>query len=63
MTPFPPGSRSLDADEEWHDLSRAYPHLRAFVYGTNRDALVYTYDGKTETLTVRMAIVEGTLVP
>lgn len=29
LTPFPPGSRALDADEEWHRIGPRFPDLRA----------------------------------
>lgn len=62
QTPFPPGSRALAADDEWHDLSDAFSDYRAFIYGTNDNALVYTYDGGTETLSVELAVVRGSVV-
>lgn len=61
--PFPPGSRSLDADADWHALAGKFPSRRAFIYGTRRRALVYTYDGATDTLKVELAIVDGVLRP
>lgn len=63
ITPFPPGSRSLQADAAWHPLANRFPNLQAFVYGTNHDALIYTYDPVSETATVRLAIVGGSVVP
>ena len=63
LTPFPPGSRALHADAEWHRIVPPFPGLRAYVYGTNRDALVYTYDGPTDVLVVQLAIVDGRVVP
>lgn len=63
LTPFPPGSRALEADEEWHRVRRRFPEVRAYLYGTNHDALVYTYDRSKERLVVQLAIVDGHLVP
>ena len=63
LTPFPPGSRALDADEEWHRIGTRFPDLRAYVYGTSHDALVYIYDRSRERLVVQLAIVDGQLVP
>ena len=63
LTPFPPGSRALDADAEWHRIGSRFPELRAYVYGTNHDALVYTYDRSTESLVVQLAIINGQVVP
>jgi hypothetical protein len=63
LTPFPPGSRSLDADAAWHPVASRFPGVQAFVYGTNHDALIYTYLPASETLTVRLAIVDGMIVP
>jgi hypothetical protein len=63
LTPFPPGSRSLHADAAWYLLARRFPNMQAFVYGTNRDAVVYTYEPATETLTVRLAIIDATVIP
>ncbi len=56
LTPFPPGSRSLHADAAWHSLADRFPNLQAFVYGTNHDAFVYTYDPTSEALMVELAI-------
>jgi hypothetical protein len=33
--------------------------VRAYLYGTNHDALVYTYDRSKERLVVQLAIVES----
>jgi hypothetical protein len=63
LTPFPPGSRALDADEEWHRIGRRSPDQRAYLYGTNHDALVYTYDRSSDSLVVQLAIINGQLVP
>jgi len=62
QTPFPPGSRALASDEEWHGLEESFATHRAFSYGTNHNALVYTYDGSTETLAIELAIIEGSAV-
>lgn len=62
-TPFPPGSRSLHADAAWYSLASRFPGLQAFAYGTNHDALIYTYEPASETLTVRLAIVERIALP
>jgi len=62
LTPFPPG-RALDADEEWHRIGPRFPDLRACVYGTNHDALVYTHDRSRESLGVQLAIINGQVVP
>jgi hypothetical protein len=63
LTPFPPGSRSLRSDAAWYSLTTRFPGLQAFIYGTNHDAVVYTYDATHEVLTVQLAIVDGTIVP
>lgn len=62
QTPFPPGSRALATDDEWHDLDESFSAHRAFIYGTNDNALVYTYDGNTETLSIELAVVDGSVV-
>lgn len=62
QTPFPPGSRAMATDDEWHDLGESFSDYRAFIYGTNDNALVYTYDGRTETLSIELAIVQGSVV-
>jgi hypothetical protein len=61
--PFPPGSRSLASDATWHSVTRRFPGLQAYVYGTSQDALVYTYDGGRQLLVVEFAILEGVLLP
>ena len=61
--PFPPGSRSLDPYAAWHALAAQYPDRRAFLYGTPRCALVYTYDVTTAILVVEAAIVDGVIRP
>jgi hypothetical protein len=63
LTPFPPGSRSLQAGDAWNTVAARFPSLQGFVYGTNHDALIYTYEPSTETPTVRLAIVDGWIVP
>jgi hypothetical protein len=63
LTPFPPGSRSLHADAAWYPIASRFPNLQGFVYGTNLNALIYTYDAASETATVRPAIVAGAIVP
>ena len=62
LTPFPPGSRSLAADPAWLPLSSQFPNLRAYVYGTNANALIYTYDSATESAVVELAVINGTIV-
>ena len=59
--PLPPGSRSLDADADWHALTARFPEHRAFLYGTPRRALVY--DSRTDVLVVELAVVDGQLQP
>ena len=59
--PFPPGSRALAADAEWHALGAAFPGRAAFVYGTAQRALLYTYRAATETLIIVRAVVDGVL--
>ena len=61
-TPFPLGSRALTTDDNWHDLGESFSDYRAFIYGTNDNALVYTYDDRTETLSIELAIVQGAVV-
>ena len=62
QTPFPPGSRALATDDEWHDLGDSFSDYRAFIYGTNDNALVYTYDSVTQTLSIELAVVGGSIV-
>lgn len=31
QTPFPPGSRALATDDEWHDLGESFSDIRAFI--------------------------------
>lgn len=62
QNPFPPGSRSLASDEEWHTIADELPALRGFIYGSNASALVYTYNGDTETLSIELAVVGGSVV-
>jgi len=60
--PFPPGSRSLAADEEMHDLAIEFPRRTPFVYGSTENALVYTYDSSEEVVRVEFAITDGRIV-
>lgn len=60
--PFPPGSRALATDDDWHELGDSFSDYRAFVYGTNENALVYTYDSVTQTLSIELAVVDGSIV-
>jgi hypothetical protein len=53
----------LHADEAWHEIAERFPGLTAYVYGTNDDALIYTYDTIRGVLNVELAIVSGHLVP
>lgn len=62
-TPYPPGSRSLRADLDWQSLSRRFPGVDAFIYGTSSDALVYTYDAGRQLVVLEFAIVNGEIVP
>jgi hypothetical protein len=61
--PFPPGSRALAADVDWQVLAAQVPGHRAYVYGSTRRGLVYTYAAATETLTIRRALVDGVVRP
>ena len=61
-SPFPPGSRSLNADDAWHALAESFPRVRAFIYGTNESAVVYTYDSTSEVLSIELAIRDGAIV-
>ena len=60
--PFPPGSRSLASDAEWHALAGEFAGLRAFVYGSLERAPVYTYDADSQTLGIEFAVVNGAIV-
>ena len=62
QNPFPPGSRSLTADDDWHILGEEFPTVRAFVYGSNDNAVVYTYDGREQVVSIEFAIVDGVIV-
>ena len=62
QNPFPPGSRSLATDEEWHTIADQFPTLRGFIYGSNTSALVYTYNGETQLLSIELAVVDGVMV-
>ena len=61
--PFPPGSRSIGADEEWNELSARFPNTRAYIYGTGGDGLVYMFDSDREVAMVELVIVDGIVVP
>lgn len=61
--PFPPGSRSLEADEDWVTLAPRFPGLRAFIYGTDHDAVIYTYDPAKHEIVVHLAVLDGAVVP
>jgi hypothetical protein len=62
-TAFPPGSRSVEAVRAaWRPLAASYFGC-AFIYGTGRRALVYTYEGATNRVVVEAAIVDGAVVP
>lgn len=63
QTPYPPGSRSIDADPEHFPLSEKFTDLRVFIYGTNQNAIIYTYDSADLTLTAELAVVDGRIVP
>ncbi|HEU5073592.1 MAG TPA: hypothetical protein VFU02_05455 [Polyangiaceae bacterium] len=39
-----------------------FSDYRAFIYGTNDNALVYTYDSVTQILSIEFAVVEGSIV-
>jgi hypothetical protein len=60
--PFPPGSRSLAADEDWQSWAAEFRGRRAFVYGSFDNAVVYTYDSSTETLLVEFGVTAGQVV-
>jgi hypothetical protein len=60
--PFPPGSRSMVADDDWHELATIFPGRRGFVYGSIESAIVYTYDASTEILQVEFGVSEGRIV-
>jgi len=60
--PFPPGSRSLNADGDWHELSESFPDLQGFIYGTNDSAVVYTYEASRELLSIELAIRHGVII-
>ena len=61
--PFPPGSYSLAASEEWEALRQVVPaEKQGFVYGTADNAIVYTYQASSNELSVELAIVQGELV-
>jgi hypothetical protein len=62
QTPFPPGSRSLNVDDEWHLLADAFPSLRGFIYGPDESAIVYVYDPDEQLLSIELAILEGRVV-
>jgi hypothetical protein len=60
--PFPPGSRSLGADEDWQDLAVEFSGKRAFVYGSLESALVCTYDSSKHVLLVEFGVTSGRVV-
>jgi hypothetical protein len=60
--PFPPGSRSLDADADWGEFAQAFPTKQGFVYGSRESAIVYTYEARTSTLLVEFAVRAGRVV-
>jgi hypothetical protein len=62
-TPFPPGSRSLHADAAWYPVADRFPSVQAYIYGTNHDALIYTYDTTAGVVTAELAVVDGSIVP
>lgn len=53
----------MHADPAWQSLADRLPGLQGFIYGTNQDALVYTYDPTEQSATVQLAVVDGSLVP
>jgi hypothetical protein len=61
--PLPPGSRPLAADAEWHALAARFRARPVYLYGTSQRGLVYTYDAKTDTLRVELALVDGQVLP
>lgn len=61
-TPFPPGSRSLVADDELHELAVEFSARTPFVYGSAESALVYTYDSSEDVIRVEFAIADGRIV-
>jgi hypothetical protein len=61
--PFPPGSCSLAASDEWEALQQVVPaEKQGFIYGAADNAVVYTYQASSEELSVELAIVHGQLV-
>ena len=60
--PFPPGSRSLDADGDWRELAQVFPNIQGFIYGTNEGAVVYTYDSSREVLSIEFGVRNGSIV-
>ena len=60
--PFPPGSRSLAADDELHELATEFPARIPFVYGSADNALVYTYDSSEQVVRIEFAIAGGQIV-
>jgi hypothetical protein len=61
--PFPPGSRALAADAEWHGLAAEFAEPRGFIYGSGHRGLLYTYEPVTETLVIRRAFIDGVVQP
>jgi hypothetical protein len=57
--PLPPGSRSLAADDGWHVLAETFSDVQGHIYGSNENALVYTYDSRRQIVSVELAIVDG----
>ena len=61
--PFPPGSYSLAASEEWEALQHVVPtEKQGFIYGAADNAIVYTYQASSNVLSVELAIVDGRLI-
>jgi hypothetical protein len=48
---------------EWHPFGERFPNLRVFIYGTNENALIYTYDRSSNVLTLELAVRNGRIVP
>ena len=49
-TPYPPGSHSLAASEEWQDMQEPLPQHRAFNYGAADSAVVFTCETASDVL-------------
>lgn len=61
-TPYPPGSHSLAASEDWQRLQQSFPHHRAFVYGDADSAVIFTYEATSNVVSIVFAIVGGEIV-